>query len=171
MPENPALYESLSPREFLDFVGELHGMDPARAGRRKPEMFELFGPGEGRDRRIRELSTGTRKRVALAGVFLHDPELERPGEPTLSRSGRRAPEQVPDSAGRAPPASSSPGRGAGVSAGAARCLRLVDGGARRVSARRARERNDHEQEPAHSPCNHLSNCIQGNGNAPPIGGV
>ena len=90
LPESPQLYDALSAAEFLDFMADLHGLDPARGQRRKQEMLQLFGLADERDGRIRELSLGTRKRVALAGVFLHEPEMVLLDEPTAGLDPRAA---------------------------------------------------------------------------------
>src|ERR1041385_1683634 len=41
VPDQPFVYERLTGREFLQFIGGMYGMEPARAERRAPEMIDL----------------------------------------------------------------------------------------------------------------------------------
>lgn len=67
VPENPALYEYMTAREFLTFIAEVRGA---------PEIdsaLELTGLGADADRLIREYSQGMRRKTALAAAVLGDP--------------------------------------------------------------------------------------------------
>lgn len=75
MPENPYVYQYLTPVEFLDLCGRLVGMDAAARGKRVDEMLELVGLEHAKDRPIGKFSKGMTQRVGLAQALLHDPEL------------------------------------------------------------------------------------------------
>jgi ABC-2 type transport system ATP-binding protein len=69
VPEEPVLYEYLSAREFLEFIGairESEGVDEALA------FTELGADGE---RLIREYSQGMRRKTALAAAILAKPPV------------------------------------------------------------------------------------------------
>jgi len=69
VPEEPVLYEYLSAREFLEFIGairEADGVDEALA------FTELGADGE---RLIREYSQGMRRKTALAAAILAKPPV------------------------------------------------------------------------------------------------
>jgi ABC-2 type transport system ATP-binding protein len=69
VPEEPALYEWLTTREFLEFVAEVRGRgDVGRA-------LEIADLGADADRPIREYSQGMRRRAALAAAMLGDPPV------------------------------------------------------------------------------------------------
>lgn len=67
--EEPALYEYLTAREFLEFIAEVRGGGDVGAG------LELTGLGADADRLIREYSQGMRRKTALAAALLGDPEV------------------------------------------------------------------------------------------------
>lgn len=69
VPEEPALYEFLSAREFLEFVAEVRG------GGDVGEALELTGLGADADRLIREYSQGMRRKTALAAAMLDHPKV------------------------------------------------------------------------------------------------
>ncbi|MEZ4319507.1 MAG: ABC transporter ATP-binding protein [Myxococcota bacterium] len=69
VPENPALYEYLTAREFLAFIAEVRG------GGDVAESLELTGLGDDADRLIREYSQGMRRKTALAAALLGQPEV------------------------------------------------------------------------------------------------
>ena len=43
IPENAALYENLTPLEYLSFVGQLHGIPQATITKKANELLRLFG--------------------------------------------------------------------------------------------------------------------------------
>jgi len=69
VPEEPALYDYLTAREFLAFVAEVRGASGI------DEALELTGLGSDADRLIREYSQGMRRKTALAAALLGDPKV------------------------------------------------------------------------------------------------
>jgi ABC-2 type transport system ATP-binding protein len=69
VPEEPALYDYLTAREFLEFVVGVRGKGDVE------EALELSGLGVDADRLIREYSQGMRRRAALAAAVVSRPPL------------------------------------------------------------------------------------------------
>ena len=69
VPEEPALYEFLSAREFLAFVRDVRGAGDIE------QALDLTGLGADADRLIREYSQGMRRKTALAAAMLGEPEV------------------------------------------------------------------------------------------------
>ena len=75
VPEQPALYETLTATEFLEVVSALHHLDPAIAGPRRDELLDLLGLGEVRHQRLNAFSKGMKQKVVLAAALIHRPEV------------------------------------------------------------------------------------------------
>jgi len=75
IPESGAMYDSLTPGEFLDFVSSLYHLDPEVAKNRYNDLFEIFDITHFRDQRITELSKGTKQKVLIASALVHRPEV------------------------------------------------------------------------------------------------
>lgn len=91
LPENPYFYDYLTPVEFLDFYGRLHGLAAADRKRRIASAIERVGLA-GRERTpLRKFSKGMIQRLGLAQAIQHDPELVILDEPMsgLDPVGRR----------------------------------------------------------------------------------
>jgi ABC-2 type transport system ATP-binding protein len=73
--DTPALFPYLDAGETLAFIGECYGLSPAERARRAEDLLAFFGLGEMEHRLADELSTGMRKRLALAASMMHSPKL------------------------------------------------------------------------------------------------
>lgn len=90
LPENPFLYERLSGRQMINFVGEARGLDAGRLQRRSDELLSLLELEEAADKPIKGYSHGMRKKVAIATALLHDPKVLLFDEPTSGLDPRSA---------------------------------------------------------------------------------
>jgi ABC-2 type transport system ATP-binding protein len=75
VPENVQLYDSLSIREFLQFVASIRRMDPVTANTRARELIKAFDIGNYFDTAIMALSAGTKQKVAVIAALMHNPPL------------------------------------------------------------------------------------------------
>lgn len=75
VPDEPLIYEKLTPYEYLEFVAGLWGMDQGVAGRAANELLEWLGLAPHAHERCQGFSKGMRQKVALAGALIHDPQL------------------------------------------------------------------------------------------------
>ena len=77
----PLLYRDLSPRENLDLVAALHGLNPEQADIRIQTLVEEVGMAHRADDRVAELSAGMKQRVDICRAVLHGPDLLLLDEP------------------------------------------------------------------------------------------
>lgn len=91
VPENPYLYEQLTPREVVSSGLRLHGINGQENLRRTEHWLERLGIAYAADKRIRNLSKGMTQRTALAHAFAIEPQLLVLDEPMsgLDPIGRR----------------------------------------------------------------------------------
>ena len=73
------LYDDLTARENLAFYGRLFGL--SQLDRKVDRVLERVGMAERADQRVRTLSHGMTKRVAIARAVLHDPNVLLLDEP------------------------------------------------------------------------------------------
>ncbi len=83
MPQRFALYGDLSVVENLFFFGQAHGITFAEQHSRIPRLLRFAHLEEFRDRLASRLSGGMKKKLALACMLIHEPELVFLDEPTL----------------------------------------------------------------------------------------
>jgi ABC-2 type transport system ATP-binding protein len=79
--ENSTLYESLSPRDFFEFVASIRKIDPKIANERVARLATAFGLSEYYDSPIATLSMGTKQKVSIIAALLHEPPLLLLDEP------------------------------------------------------------------------------------------
>ena len=75
LPEEPLLYELLTPMEYLDFVAGLWGVEPGTARARAQALLEQLGLWALRHERCGGFSRGMRQKTVLAGALIHEPRL------------------------------------------------------------------------------------------------
>lgn len=83
MPQNDAIYEDLSGYHNLTFFAELYGMKKKDYIKRIEEVLSLLDLSEDRNKPVKEYSGGMKKRLSLAAVLLHEPEVLLLDEPTV----------------------------------------------------------------------------------------
>lgn len=82
LPQESALYPTLSIRENLGFVAAMHGLSGRTRRRRVGEILELVDLTDAADRRLVDASGGMKRRAGLAAALVHEPELVFLDEPT-----------------------------------------------------------------------------------------
>jgi len=75
LPDEPLLYDKLTPSEYLAFVAGLWRVPPGLAATRADHLLCLLGLDDKRHARCETLSRGQRQKVALAGALIHTPDL------------------------------------------------------------------------------------------------
>ncbi len=81
LPENPSLYDFLTAREYLVFVGKSFSMNSRAIADRTQEVLDLLQLADAADRTIRSYSKGMVQRLGLAQTLLHEPDLYILDEP------------------------------------------------------------------------------------------
>lgn len=91
LPEGLALYERLTAREFVRFVGAMYGLPRDAAMQRTDDLLALMDLDADADKLIVDYSQGMRKKTALAAAIIHTPRvlfLDEPFEGIDAISGR-----------------------------------------------------------------------------------
>lgn len=83
IPDTPYLYETLSAREFLTFVGKIYGLSDRDIGTRMQTLFDYFGMDDWADIRAEEYSHGMRQKVVISSALLHEPKVLVVDEPMV----------------------------------------------------------------------------------------
>jgi ABC-2 type transport system ATP-binding protein len=79
--ESPVMYESLSPRDFFEFVASVRKLDETSANKMVTQLAEAFEMAQYFDSPIATLSMGTKQKVAVIASLLHKPPLLLLDEP------------------------------------------------------------------------------------------
>jgi ABC-2 type transport system ATP-binding protein len=82
LTEHHGLYSRMNAGEYLDFYGQLYGVDRSTARQRSESLMEQFGLSPARKKRLGEYSKGMRQKLALIRALLHNPPVLLLDEPT-----------------------------------------------------------------------------------------
>ncbi|MBD3233144.1 MAG: ATP-binding cassette domain-containing protein [candidate division Zixibacteria bacterium] len=83
VPDSPYVYEKLTGREYLKFVGEIFGMKSNDIGKAIDKYAIDFNMKSYLDYKTGEYSHGMRQKIVLTSAFMHNPELLVIDEPMV----------------------------------------------------------------------------------------
>jgi ABC-2 type transport system ATP-binding protein len=75
VPETGALYENLTPREYLSLIGNLYHLDREEAEGKSETFLKLFGIADVSDRTMTSFSRGMKQKVLISAALLHNPSV------------------------------------------------------------------------------------------------
>lgn len=75
IPENAALYETLTPIEYLLFVGQLYQLPEKSVLQKANDLLRLFDLEKAKESRMTTFSKGMKQKVLLISGMLHNPEI------------------------------------------------------------------------------------------------
>jgi ABC-2 type transport system ATP-binding protein len=82
LAESPGLYEKLSAKEFLEFIGALYDVPKDVLSERTDDLLKLFGLHDRRNDLLEGYSRGMKQKVLIAAALIHDPPILFFDEPT-----------------------------------------------------------------------------------------
>ena len=83
VPQEIALYPTLSARENLDFWGKMYGLSGSKLKERIENVLEIAGLKERANSKIESFSGGMKRRINIAVGLLHQPKVLFMDEPTV----------------------------------------------------------------------------------------
>ena len=83
IPDTPFLFERLTGREFLRFIGRLYGMMGKEVRMSVDWQLDFFDLTDWADHLIESYSHGMKKRLAMAAALLHRPQVLIVDEPMV----------------------------------------------------------------------------------------
>lgn len=83
VPQEIALYPSLSARQNLEFFGQMYGLSGKDLVRRIDEMLDFVELRDRQSDKIETYSGGMKRRINIAAGLLHDPQVVYMDEPTV----------------------------------------------------------------------------------------
>lgn len=75
VPETADIYENLTAREYLTFIGELYGMEYDDVDRKAERLMQLFGIKNVYDARLSSYSKGMKQKVLIISALINDPDI------------------------------------------------------------------------------------------------
>lgn len=83
VPQDVALFETLSALENLRFFGKMYGLQRDELNERIDHWLKLFGLEAHANKRVRFFSGGMKRRINLIAALLHNPKILILDEPTV----------------------------------------------------------------------------------------
>ncbi|NOY79239.1 MAG: ABC transporter ATP-binding protein [Calditrichaeota bacterium] len=75
VPESGALYEKLTPLEYLQLIGRLYHLEEDPLKRRIGEFLQLFQLERHKNQRMDTFSKGMKQKIVIASALLHNPSV------------------------------------------------------------------------------------------------
>ena len=83
VPQDLALYETLSARDNLNYFGRLYGVTGAPLKSKVTEVLDVLGLSDVANKSPKKFSGGMKRRLNIGCAIMHDPELLILDEPTV----------------------------------------------------------------------------------------
>ena len=83
IPDRPFIYERLTGREFLNFVGSLYGYSESEIAGEIDRFLEIFDLTQWQHELIESYSHGMKQRLVMIAAFIHHPGLIVVDEPMV----------------------------------------------------------------------------------------
>ena len=90
IPDQPYLYEKLSGREFLEFIGRMYNLDEGHCRARIAALSDRLALGGFLDEMSERYSHGMKQRVVIASALLHEPRALVVDEPMVGLDPKTA---------------------------------------------------------------------------------
>lgn len=90
IPEQPHLYEKLTGREVLWFVGKIFEMEKSEIEKRSEELFRSFSLESKADELVENYSHGMKQKLVISAALIHNPELLVVDEPMVGLDPKSA---------------------------------------------------------------------------------
>ena len=75
VPEVAEIYDSLTGKEYLTFIGQLYGIDYNKADIKARKLMEILGILDSYEKRISSYSKGMKQKLILISSLIHNPEV------------------------------------------------------------------------------------------------
>ncbi len=75
IPENAAMYDMLTPMEYMSFAGALYGLPEERVMEKAGKLLELFEMKKHADQRMDTFSKGMKQKILLISGLIHNPDI------------------------------------------------------------------------------------------------
>ncbi|MFC0265549.1 ABC transporter ATP-binding protein [Alloscardovia macacae] len=75
MPQADEIFDRLTGRQLLIYVGLLHGMKREESRRRADDLMAAFGLADAGKKIVADYSTGMKKKICLAVAMIHSPRI------------------------------------------------------------------------------------------------
>lgn len=75
VPETGALYDLLTPREYLNFVGTLYKINKTKLGSRIDNLLSFFGMEKYSDQRMDTFSKGMKQKILITAGIINNPDI------------------------------------------------------------------------------------------------
>lgn len=83
VPDSPIIFDKYTGREYIDFLGDIYGVDVKSRKAVCDELLHKFSLEDAFDKRISGYSHGMKQKIAIIGSLLHDPKLWILDEPMV----------------------------------------------------------------------------------------
>lgn len=75
LPDNPDLYDNISAYQYLNFIGDMVGLEPSVRLKRIENLANDLEISEALGDKIKSLSHGMKQKVAIISAFMREPKL------------------------------------------------------------------------------------------------